>query len=208
VSALLLLRGPSAALAPPAGLRVTFLDTGQGDATLIQDRRASILVDTGPPDGGVVARLRHAGIRRLDLLVVTHAQADHEGGAAAVMRGVPVALLLAGRDGIREPVGLRVAAEARRRRVPVATPDAGEVLRAGGIELRVLSPRREPPEDHAGADPNQRAIVSEARVGRFRMLLTADAESDVLSTLDLEPVDVLKASHHGSAHHALPPPRA
>jgi competence protein ComEC len=36
------------------------------------------------------------------------------------------------------------------------------------------------------------------------MLLTADAESDVLSTLDLEPVDVLKVSHHGSADPDLP----
>jgi competence protein ComEC len=201
--ALVLVRGPHGGLAPPAGLRVTFLDIGQGDATLIQERRTSVLVDTGPPDGGVVARLRHAGVRRLDLLVVTHAQADHDGGAAAVLRAMPVGMLLDGRDGVRESLGLRMAAEARRRRVPVAAPDAGETLRAGRIEVRVLSPAREAPEDHAGADPNQRAIVAEARVGAFRMLLTADAESDVLSTLDLAPVDVLKVSHHGSADPGL-----
>src|SRR3954447_21979870 len=202
-AAVALLRAPAAPLAAPAGLRVTFLDIGQGDATLIQERRTSVLVDTGPPDGGIVARLRHAGVRRLDLLVVTHAQADHEGGAAAVIRAMPVGLLLDGRDGIREPVGLRMAAEARRRHVPTATPEAGQTIRVGRIALRVLSPPREPPEDHAGEDPNQRAIVAEARVGSFRMLLTADAESDVLSALDLEPVDVLKVSHHGSADPGL-----
>jgi competence protein ComEC len=205
VAAVALLRAPPRALAAPAGLRVTFLDIGQGDATLIQERRTSVLVDTGPPDGGIVARLRHAGVRRLDLLVVTHAQADHEGGAAAVMRAMPVGLLLDGRDGVREPIGLRMAAEARRRHVATAAPEAGETIRAGRIELRILSPPREPPEDHAGEDPNQRAIVAEARVGAFRMLLTADAESDVLSTLDLEPVDVLKVSHHGSADPGLAP---
>jgi competence protein ComEC len=202
-AALVVVRVPGAGLAPPAGLRVTFLDIGQGDATLIQERRTSVLVDTGPPDGGVVARLRHAGVRRLDLLVVTHAQADHDGGAAAVLRAMPVGMVLDGRDGVREPVGLRMAAEARRRRVPTAAPAAGETLRAGRIELRVLSPAQEAPADHVGEDPNQRAIVTEARVGRFRMLLTADAESDVLSTLDLEPVDVLKVSHHGSADPGL-----
>src|SRR3954468_24514644 len=202
-AAVALLRAPVAPLAAPAGLRVTFLDIGQGDATLIQERRTSVLVDTGPPDGGIVARLRHAGVRRLDLLVVTHAQADHEGGAAAVIRAMPVGLLLDGRDGILEPVGLRMAAEAHRRHVPTATPEAGQTIRAGRIALRILSPPREPPEDHAGEDPNQRAIVAEARVGAFRMLLTADAESDVLSTLDLEPVDVLKVSHHGSADPGL-----
>jgi competence protein ComEC len=190
-------------LATPAGLRVTFLDIGQGDATLIQDRRSAVLVDTGPPDGGVVARLRHAGVNRLDLLVVTHAQADHDGGAAAVVHAMPVGLLLDGRDGVREALGVRMLAEARRRRVPLATPEAGQTLRVGQIELRILSPAREAPEAHAGMDPNQRAIVAEARVGRFRMLLTADAESDVLSALDLEPVDVLKVSHHGSADPGL-----
>src|SRR4029079_9961326 len=77
-------------------------------------------------------------------------------------------------------------------------------LRAGRIELRVLSPAREAPDEHAGADPNDRAIVAEARVGPFRMLLPADAESDVLGRLDLEPVDVLKVSHHGSADPGLP----
>jgi competence protein ComEC len=96
-----------------------------------------------------------------------------------------------------------MAAEARDRHVRVAAPAAGETLRAGRIALRVLSPAREAPEDHAGADPNQRAIVAEASVGRFRMLLTADAESDVLASLDLEPVDVLKVSHHGSADPGL-----
>lgn len=203
VAAIALLRAPPRALPPPDGLRVTFLDVGQGDATLIQHRRTSVLVDTGPPDGGIVARLRHAGVGRLDLLVVTHAQADHEGGAEAVLRSMPVGLLLDGRDGVREPIGLRMAAEARRRHVASATPAAGQTIRAGGIELDVLSPPREPPADHAGEDPNQRAIVAVARVGAFRMLLTADAESDVLSTLDLQPVDVLKVSHHGSADPGL-----
>jgi competence protein ComEC len=203
VAAVALLRAPPRPLAPPAGLRVTFLDIGQGDATLIQEHRTSVLVDTGPPDGGIVARLRHAGVGRLDLLVVTHAQADHEGGAAAVMRAMPVAMLLDGRDGVREPVGLRMAAEARRRHVPTTAPEAGETIRAGRVALRILSPVREPAEDHAGQDPNERAIVAEARVGAFRMLLTADAESDVLSGLDLEPVDVLKVSHHGSADPGL-----
>ena len=195
---------PSArALGRPDGLRVTFLDIGQGDATLIQDHATSVLVDTGPPEGGVVARLRHAGVRRLDLLIVTHAQADHDGGAAAVLRAMPVGLLLDGRDGVRDPLGERMANEARRRRVGVTAPEAGQVLRAGRIELRVLSPVRETPEEHAGEDPNNRAIVAEARVGRFRMLLTADAESDVLSSLDLTPVDILKVSHHGSADPGL-----
>src|SRR5207244_652896 len=70
---------------PPRALTVSFLDVGQGDATLVQQGARAILVDTGPPDGPVVQRLRAAGVRRLDLLVLTHAQADHEGATPAIL---------------------------------------------------------------------------------------------------------------------------
>jgi competence protein ComEC len=196
--------GSPAAAPPPAGLRVSFLDIGQGDATLIQDRERAVLVDAGPPDGPVLARLRRAGVRRLDLLVVTHAQADHDGGAAAVLRSVPVALVLDGRDGVHDPDGERMAAAATTHGVRRLAPAAGQVLRVGPIVLRVLSPEAEPRVAHAGADPNQRAIVLEASDGPTRLLLTADAESDVLAGLDLRSVDVLKVSHHGSVDEGLP----
>jgi competence protein ComEC len=202
--ALALARPPDSVAAPPAVARVTFLDVGQGDAILLQDRSAAVLFDTGPPDGGIVARLRHAGVRRLDLLVVTHAQADHDGGAAAVLAAVPVSLLLDGRDGRREPLGARMATEAARRGVRRVAPVAGEVLRAGTITIRVLWPAPEPGAGRVEADPNLRAVVAEAEVGGLRVLLTADAESDVLARLDLDPVDVLKVSHHGSDDPGLP----
>jgi competence protein ComEC len=202
--AALVSRASAGGLAAPAGLRITFLDVGQGDATLIQWGRSAILVDTGPPDGPILTRLRHAGVRRLDLLVVTHAQADHDGGAAAVLRAMPVGLVLDGRDGIQDPSGLQMAAQAARHGVQTVAARAGQVLRVGVIALRVLWPAGARGPAEAGADPNQRAIVAEADAGGVRTLLTADAESDVLGGLDIGPVDVLKVSHHGSADPGLP----
>jgi competence protein ComEC len=192
------------AVAAPAALRVTFLDVGQGDATLIQRREAAILVDTGPPDGPVLTRLRHAGVRRLDLLVVTHAQADHDGEAADVLRTLPVAAVLDGRDGVRDAPGARMAAEAGRRHVRLIAARAGAVLRIGAVAVRVLWPEPATPQAKAGTDPNERAIVAEAEADGVRVLLTADAESDVLRRLDLRAVDILKVSHHGSADPGLP----
>jgi competence protein ComEC len=189
---------------PPGALRVSFLDVGQGDATLVQHGSRAVLVDTGPPGAPVLARLRAAGVRRLDLLVVTHAQADHDGNAAAILRALPVGLVLDGRDGVRQPAGVQMAAAAAARGVRRVVPFAGETVRDGPMTLRVLSPAPEPFGARAGQDPNLRAIVAELRDGRFRMLLTADAESDVLQGLDLEHVDVLKVSHHGSADAGLP----
>jgi competence protein ComEC len=197
-------RSQAGAATTPAGLRITFLDVGQGDATLIQRRGATILFDTGPPDGPIVARLRRAGVRRLDLLAVTHAQDDHDGGAAAVLRAMPVGMVLDGRDGVRDGAGARMAAEASRRRVRLVVPRAGQTLQVGGVKVRVLWPAAAAALREPGADPNQRAIVAEAKADALRVLLTADAESDVLGGLDLEQVDVLKVSHHGSADPGLP----
>jgi competence protein ComEC len=207
---------------------MTVLDVGQGDAVLLQEPGHAVLVDTGPPDGEVVDRLRDAGVRRLDALVVTHASSDHEGGAPAVLEELDVGLLVDGRRvSGREPdevgdAAVRattpgatgppvapadpVAAAARAAEVPRVEPSVGQTVRAGGLALRV----RWPPAVPAGApaplvgDHNERATVLELEAWGARVLLPADAESDVLGRLDLAPVDVLKVAHHGSADDGLP----
>jgi competence protein ComEC len=187
---------------PPPAFRISFLDVGQGDATLIQAGGYAVLVDAGPPGDRIASLVRGEGARRIDLLVITHAQADHEGGGADVVSQLPVGAVLDGRDGVRSLDGTRLAAAAVAHRAPLLRPAAGQVLRIGPIRLDVLSP---PAEGRvAGEDPNTRAIVLEATVAGVRLLLTADAESDVLGSLPLEPVDLLKVSHHGSADPGLP----
>jgi len=195
---------PASPAGAPPGLRVTFLDVGQGDATLVQDGERSVLVDAGLPEAGIVELLRRAGVRRLDLFVATHASADHEGGAAAVVLALPVSLILDGRDGVPTPGGDAMAVAAGTRGVRLIAARAGQELRLGGLRLRVLWPRPEAPALHAGAEPNDRAVVLEVEARGARALLTADAESGVLSQLELRPVDVLKVSHHGSADPGLP----
>ena len=150
-------------------------------------------------------RLRHLGIRRLDVLVGTHAQADHIGGSDRVLRALPVTAVLDGRDGIREPQGDAMARAAAATGARVIAAQTGQTIRIGAATAEVLSP---PPRDGPpipGADPNQRAIVLRVTGGGVRLLLTADAESDVLAPLRPGPVDVLKVSHHGSADEGLAP---
>ncbi len=195
---------PQRALAPPpdGALRVTALDIGQGDATLVQTGGHAILVDAGPAGAGIVGKLKAAGIRRLDALVVTHPQADHDGGAPAVLAALPVTLLLDGRGDDRSPTSTAIDAPARRAGVRVTAAQAGQVVRAGPLTLRILWPPAGPATP--GADPNDRAVVAVAEAFGATALLTADAESPVLAPLDLPPVDVLKVSHHGSADPELP----
>jgi competence protein ComEC len=185
---------------PPDDLTISFLDVGQGDATLIQHGDTAVLVDTGPPGGPLLAGLRRAGVRRLDVLVVTHDATDHDGETDAVLNALPVGFVLDGEEATASEEVRRQAAAHRVRRV---ASDAGQVLRAGPLELRVLWPRREPAAP-AGAEPNDRATVVHVRDGDFDLLLTADAESNVLAGLDLPVVEALKVSHHGSEDPGLP----
>ena len=70
---------------PPNGLRITFLDVGQGDGALIQVPEGAVLVDEGPPEAHVAAQLRRLGVRALSVVVLTHPERDHVGGAADVL---------------------------------------------------------------------------------------------------------------------------
>jgi competence protein ComEC len=185
---------------PPRDLTISFLDIGQGDATLIQHGGTAVLVDTGPPGSPLLARLRDAGVHRLDVLVVTHDAADHDGSTAALLGAMPVDLVV---DGEEAPAGGEVRRLAAARRVRRIASDAGQVIAAGPLELRVLWPRREPAAP-PGAEPNDRATVLHVRDAEFDLLLTADAESDVLAGLELPVVEALKVSHHGSDDPGLP----
>jgi competence protein ComEC len=187
---------------PPGDLRVTALNIGQGDATLVQAGGHAVLVDAGPAGAGVVGELRAAGVSRLDVLVVTHPQADHDGGAPAVLAALPVAVLLDGRGEDRSPTSVAIDAPLRRRATRVVRAAAGQQLRVGPLTLQVLWPPAGP--GVPGTDPNERAIVAVASAYGGRALLTADAESPQIAPLDLGPVDVLKVSHHGSADPGLP----
>jgi competence protein ComEC len=193
---------------PPALARgelvVSFLDVGQGDATLLQSDGGAILVDTGPPDGPILRRLAQAHVRRLDALVITHAQSDHEGAAAAVIRAYDPRLVLDGGAGWPSPVQRALPRALAAAHARVVAPVAGEALRLGALRLTVLWPPPAPPGWRASGDPNERAVVALARDGPFRLLLTADAESDVTAPLDLPRVDALKVAHHGSADPGLP----
>ncbi len=199
-----LLAGRAGAPPPPERLTVSFLDVGQGDATLVQHPDGgAVLVDGGRAEARVARLVRQAGVRRLSLVLATHASADHHGGLAEVVRRFPVEVLLDGGDGTADPTFRAVVADARARGVRVLRASAGQVLRAGGLAVRVLSPPPRP-AGPAPEDPNPRAVIALVSSGGFDLLLSADAESPSLASLDLPDVEAMKVPHHGSADPGLP----
>lgn len=185
----------------PAGLRLTFLDVGQGDAALLQVPEGAVLVDQGPPEAHVARELRRLGVERLAAIVLTHPQRDHVGGAADVLEQLPVDLVLDPAIPAESSDERAALAEARRQRVSVVTARAGSSYRLGMLRLRVLWP-----EDAGTAtdDPNNHAVVLLASYGAVDALLAADAESRVILPLDPPAAEILKVAHHGSADEGLP----
>jgi competence protein ComEC len=186
-------RGGVRAATPVAGLRVSVLDVGQGDAILLQPAHApAVLVDGGPPGDDLAAKLEAAGVSRLGLAVVTHEQSDHAGGIEDLLGRLPVGRLAYAR------LSRRLRGEAGAAGAAPVRVAAGGSLGSGRLRLEVLWPPRtllaEPP---GRSDPNGQALVLLARWRDFSMLLTADAEAEAVP-LDPGPVDVLKVAHHGS----------
>ena len=207
LAAVLVLVGGARALAapgPPTELTVSYLDIGQGDATLVQSPEGgAILFDGGPPEGGVVRLLERAGVKRLSAVVATHQSRDHQGGLREVLETVPSDLYVDAGDGNRDPDFLAIAAAAARRGVRRVVPRQGDVLRAPGLTVRVLGPAPRP-HGPAPEDPNPRALVTVVSAGAFDLFLSGDAESESLTALDLPDVEAMKVSHHGSKDPGLP----
>jgi competence protein ComEC len=197
---LLVLPGGGAAAPPPvSGLRVEVLDVGQGDAILLQPTGApAVLVDGGPPGDNLEGKLEDAGVTSLGAAVITHDQSDHAAGVEELLGRFPVRRLIFARLD-RRVIAAAAAVGAEPQRVA-----SGQELHSGRLRLRVLWP---PPEllreADAEEDPNQLAIVLEARWGSFTMMLAADAEAESVP-LDPGPIDVLKVAHHGSEDAGLP----
>lgn len=190
--------GNTSASPPLAGLRVSILDVGQGDAILLQPAGgAAVLVDAGPPGAEIAARLRAAGVEGLGAAIVSHDQSDHAGGLFELLREMPIETLLYAIAGRRTLAAARIAGVAPRRLA------AGSALRSGRLRLEVLWP---PPEllggSHRDEDPNRLSLVLLLRWRDFSMLLPGDAEAEAVS-LDPGPIDVLKVAHHGSEDSGL-----
>lgn len=193
--ALALVLAPVAPAAPTTPT-VRFLSVGEGAATLVRAPGGpTVLIDAGPEPLG--RRLRHLGVERVDLVILSHGHADHVAGLADVVARLPVGAALlplppepsASLDGLAADLA---AAGAQVSRCAQALELAGD-----GWRLLVL-PTRPPPGEGGNQGENDAALVVLVEMGGRRVLVPGDAEGQVLADLDLPPCDVVELPHHGS----------
>ncbi|MFA5867505.1 MAG: DNA internalization-related competence protein ComEC/Rec2 [Actinomycetota bacterium] len=196
---------------PPAGLRAVFIDVGQGDATLIQaEDGATILIDGGPEPDSAVAVLRSYGIRTIDLLIMTHAHADHAGGLEAVVSGYFIKKAVLPDKSSNLNLGRRIIDALEQGGVSNAKGKQGHSYAVGKyMKVSIMSPDEailNAAEADESDDANNRAVVALIRYKKIKLMFTGDielsTEQAMVNDQDVDHVEVLKVPHHGSKNGA------
>lgn len=183
-------------------LRVTFLDVGNADCILIQSGGQTALIDAGKHStaNDVLEKLRIAGVERLDYVIATHADADHIGGMATLIREMEVGTFLippvGESDATKTQVYQSMLSALEERGVPPADAEYGFTCYLGTAELKIISGRI------TTAEGNEGSAVCRLSFGEHTFLLMGDAGKAVERELILDRVDiradVIKVGHHGS----------
>lgn len=175
---------------PHGQVDVVQLDVGQGQSLILRTRHHTLLYDAGPRTGTfdlgarvVLPSLRKFGVDRLDMMLLSHADADHAGGAAAIAGGMPIRRVVGGEvEGLPAFLGTQPCV-------------SGEQWQWDGVSFELWQ--------WPGADNgNAKSCVLQVQANGERLLLTGDidraAEQAFLASPLAVPTDWLQAPHHGS----------
>jgi len=205
---------------PPGRFETVVVDVGQGTAVLVRTAGHLLLYDAGPQytpeaDAGqrvLLPLLRARGEHAVDLLVLSHRDLDHVGGAASLMKALPVRQLSSSLETFHP---LRALLPTHQR------CDAGQRWDWDGVHFEMLHPlsAEHPPPDLLPARPNALSCVLRVTdaLGRS-LLLTGDIEAAQEAALvaraaagsgppQQSPVlksEVLLVPHHGSRTSSSP----
>jgi competence protein ComEC len=210
----------------PGDWRMAALDVGQGGAIVVETARHVLVFDAGErsPSGSdagervVWPYLRARGYRRIDVLVVSHADLDHVGGVRSLLLALPVTVSYAsfdlprylrreaalGFDGKPLPAIPALAAA----RLPGANRRCARGLswRQDGVSFEFLHPASVA-EAARAKDRNADSCVLRVQGRHHALLLTGDiggAQEKILAP-GVAPTDVVLAAHHGSVTSSVLP---
>ena len=187
---------PSAEQERSAGLDVWFFSCSEdADSILLRTEDANIMIDTGVPQDSraLVGKLRELGVERIDLLILTHPDRDHIGGAAALLNAFAVDTVLT--TDCEKGSGLQDALDERLEKENVSVPHDVREAVYGELRLTIY-----PPQETSYDNANNYSIAVLAAYEGRTFFFAGDAKKKRIRELleeDLPAVDVYKAAHHG-----------
>ncbi|MFN8710009.1 MAG: DNA internalization-related competence protein ComEC/Rec2 [Planctomyces sp.] len=181
---------------------VTSLSVGHGNATVLQTPSGGVIVfDAGAMNRGpiaadrVVGYLCARGLRMIDGLVISHADADHYNGVEGLMDQIPIGRVYVPIQVVRsgDPAVHRMLAAIRRASVPISIVFDGDSFRTSGVDVRFL-------QSALAQTDNETSLVAIAASGGRSICIPGDLEKQGAESLlsRLPDVDALISPHHGS----------
>jgi len=201
--------GWRAMLCPGPELAATFVDVAHGTCAVVTRGRETVVYDCGSGTpfstydvgkGPAAARLWMMGVKRIDLLILSHSDADHVNGVLSLIDRFPTGRVVANVGFCEDDIGRALAAEFRRLGIPFEEAGQGDALALPGIGVEILwPPKRLAPWDLGAV--NDRSMVALVRSGERSILLTGDIEATgiggLMATRDDLRAEVLYVPHHG-----------
>jgi len=202
---------------PDTKLHLVFCDVGQGDAILASLGSTQMLIDGGPNDRVLECLAKHMPFwdKTIELVVVTHPEADHLTGIVSVIERYNVVQIISNSLVADSGVFGKFREEVIAKKIPVFSPKYGDKIEIAKLELKILSPAEKLGNELVWVRPespqvlgltafagkfNETAIVGQLSFGNFDALLTGDIGFDTEEKLVLTPIEVLKIAHHGSKY--------
>ena len=192
-----------------SGLRIDFIDVGQGDGILLETKKQVILVDGGSTqlkklgEQRLEPLLKSRGIRKIDMAFVSHGDQDHISGLMWLLEedtGIEIGRLFLPLPGKGEEIYEKLESAAARKGVKTDYICTGDLIQSGKLSLSCLYPY----SDTLSSDRNGHSEVLLAEYGDFSMLLMGDlgaeGEAEIAEQWNKNrQVQILKAGHHGSS---------
>ena len=185
---------------PDDRLHVVVCDVGQGDAILVSSGANQMLVDGGPDDKVLTCLARHMPFfdKRIEVVILTHPQADHMSGLINVVRRYSIVRFVKGEQSNNTQGYEELMQEIRNKKLEIRSLYTGDEIQIQNLKFKIIWPER----GFESKELNDTAIVGRLSFGGFDALLTGDADSRVelaeMATGLIVPVEVLKVPHHGS----------
>jgi competence protein ComEC len=184
-------------------LEIRFLDVGQADSALIQNKNGTVMIDTGYRDSGAYLGnvLKECG-NKISCLILTHPHGDHIGGTLYVLEHCEVELVILPTQPGEDARYAAILEEIAEQNIPTRTLSPGEGFSLGHARFTFLAPLRK------YTDENDNSYVIRLDYGEISALFTGDAEAESeREQLKLYgsaeggylDADILKVGHHGSA---------